>query len=56
MVWSPKAGANERGKTWLAGLSLVAVSGGALGDLGEAVEDPDSTIALHYLVEIRLKL
>lgn len=30
----PKAGANEKGKTWLAGLSLVAVSGGDLETLG----------------------
>lgn len=48
--------ANERGKTWIAGLSLVACSSGALGDIGDAMEGPDNAIALHYLVEIRLKL
>lgn len=40
----------------MAGLSLVAVNGRALGDIWDTVEGPGNTIGFHYLVEKRLKL
>lgn len=55
-MWSPEPGINERGTIWLAGVSLVAVNSGDLDHIGDVVKGPDNTIALYYLVEIRLKL